>query len=75
MRSTTRRASRSVTADGAWRPATGLAAKSIFIDLGYSERGSDPTVDHTVLDLPAVAAWILSRTQMEDDLNDEPSRP
>ncbi len=34
--------------------------RTVFIDLGYSERKPDPPADHTAVDLPAAAAWILA---------------
>ncbi len=34
--------------------------RTVFIDLGYSERKPNPPADHTAPDLPAAAAWIIS---------------
>ena len=34
--------------------------RTVFIDLGYTERKPDPPADHTAADLPAAAAWIVS---------------
>jgi D-glycero-D-manno-heptose 1,7-bisphosphate phosphatase len=34
--------------------------RTVFIDLGYSERQPNPPADHTAADLMAAAAWILS---------------
>lgn len=35
--------------------------RTVFLDLGYSERRPDPPADWTATDLPAAAAWILSQ--------------
>jgi D-glycero-D-manno-heptose 1,7-bisphosphate phosphatase len=37
--------------------------RTVFLDLGYTERRPDPPADHTATDLPAAAAWILSQSQ------------
>jgi len=34
--------------------------RTVFIDLGYTERRPDPPADHTAVDLTAAAVWILS---------------
>jgi D-glycero-D-manno-heptose 1,7-bisphosphate phosphatase len=36
--------------------------RTVFLDLGYTERRPDPPADHSTTDLPAAAAWILSQT-------------
>ena len=38
--------------------------RTVFIDLGYTERRPDPPADHVAPDLPAAAAWILSQTRL-----------
>ena len=35
--------------------------QTIFLDLGYNEKRPDPPADHSVADLPAAVAWILSQ--------------
>ncbi len=35
--------------------------KTVFIDLGYSERRPDPEPDHVALDLSDAASWIISQ--------------
>jgi D-glycero-D-manno-heptose 1,7-bisphosphate phosphatase len=37
--------------------------RTVFLDLGYSERRPEPPADQTAADLPAAVAWILSQTQ------------
>jgi D-glycero-D-manno-heptose 1,7-bisphosphate phosphatase len=37
--------------------------RTIFIDLGYSERRPDPPADYTAVDLMAAATWILSNSE------------
>jgi D-glycero-D-manno-heptose 1,7-bisphosphate phosphatase len=37
--------------------------RTIFIDLGYSERRPDPPADHTAVDLMDAAVWILSNLE------------
>jgi D-glycero-D-manno-heptose 1,7-bisphosphate phosphatase len=36
--------------------------RTVFLDLGYTERRPDPPADQTTTDFPAAADWILSRT-------------
>jgi D-glycero-D-manno-heptose 1,7-bisphosphate phosphatase len=37
--------------------------RTVFLDLGYSERRPDPPADHTAVDLPVAATWILSHLE------------
>jgi D-glycero-D-manno-heptose 1,7-bisphosphate phosphatase len=37
--------------------------RTVFIDLGYSERRPDPPADYTAADLVAAATWILSNPE------------
>jgi len=37
--------------------------RTVFIDLGYTERRPDPPADHTAADLMAAAVWILSNSE------------
>jgi D-glycero-D-manno-heptose 1,7-bisphosphate phosphatase len=39
--------------------------KTVFIDLGYTERRPDPDADYQASDLPDAADWILSQTPKE----------
>jgi D-glycero-D-manno-heptose 1,7-bisphosphate phosphatase len=40
--------------------------RTVFLDLGYTERRPAPPADHTAADLPAAVAWILSQTTKEE---------
>ena len=42
--------------------------RTVFIDLGYSERRPDPPADHDAADLPDAADWILSDPEQGHDL-------